>query len=177
MAITFILSIPTTWCPTIARLLLRRRITECLLSPVSRPIACLPASFIRKKAKRSGSGSWPTSPGSLQESSLVIVIPAVDIKDGRCVRLYQGEMDKETIYFENPIDAARHWVSEGATFIHIVDLNGAIEGRPVHTHEVGAICKQAGPLVELGGGLRLLEAVEAALSLGVSRGGLGTGAP
>ena len=106
----------------------------------------------------------------------MLIIPAIDIKDGRCVRLFQGEMDKETVYFENPLDAARHWVSEGATFIHIVDLNGAIEGRPVHTHEVGAICKQAGLLVELGGGLRSLEAVEAALTLGVSRVVIGTAA-
>src|SRR3970282_1387781 len=60
----------------------------------------------------------------------MLIIPAIDIKDGRCVRLFQGEMDKETVYFENPLDAARHWVSEGATFIHIVDLNGAIEGLP-----------------------------------------------
>jgi phosphoribosylformimino-5-aminoimidazole carboxamide ribotide isomerase len=74
----------------------------------------------------------------------MLIIPAIDIKDGRCVRLFQGEMGKETVYFENPPDAARHWVSEGATFIHIVDLNGAVEGRPVHTHEVAAICKQPG---------------------------------
>jgi len=106
----------------------------------------------------------------------MLIIPAIDIKDGRCVRLFQGEMDQETIYFENPLDAARHWVSEGATFIHIVDLNGAVEGRPVHTREVGAICKQAELSVELGGGLRSLEAVEAALALGVSRVVIGTAA-
>lgn len=106
----------------------------------------------------------------------MLIIPAIDIKDGRCVRLFQGEMDKETVYFENPLDAARHWVSEGATFIHIVDLNGAVEGRPVHTREVAAICKQRGLSVELGGGLRSLEAVEAALSLGVTRVVIGTAA-
>ena len=106
----------------------------------------------------------------------MLIIPAIDIKDGRCVRLFQGEMDKETVYFENPLDAARHWVSEGATFIHIVDLNGAVEGRPVHTREVAAICKQPGLSVELGGGLRSLEAVEAALALGVSRVVIGTAA-
>jgi phosphoribosylformimino-5-aminoimidazole carboxamide ribotide isomerase len=106
----------------------------------------------------------------------MLIIPAIDIKDGRCVRLFQGEMDKETVYFENPLDAARHWVSEGATFIHIVDLNGAVEGWPVHTREVAAICKQPGLSVELGGGLRSLEAVEAALALGVSRVVIGTAA-
>jgi phosphoribosylformimino-5-aminoimidazole carboxamide ribotide isomerase len=106
----------------------------------------------------------------------MLIIPAIDLKDGRCVRLVQGDMDKETVYFENPLDAARHWVSEGATFLHIVDLNGAVEGRPVHTNEVAAICKQTGLAVELGGGLRSLGAVETALSLGVSRVVIGTAA-
>jgi phosphoribosylformimino-5-aminoimidazole carboxamide ribotide isomerase len=106
----------------------------------------------------------------------MLIIPAIDLKDGRCVRLYQGDMDKETVYFDNPVDAARHWIDEGATFLHIVDLNGAVEGRPVHTHEIAAICKQSGLRVELGGGLRSIEAVEAALDLGVSRVVIGTAA-
>jgi phosphoribosylformimino-5-aminoimidazole carboxamide ribotide isomerase len=106
----------------------------------------------------------------------MLIIPAIDIKDGRCVRLFQGEMDKETIYFDRPIDAARHWVKEGATFIHVVDLNGAVEGRPVHTREVEAICKETGLLVELGGGLRSAASVEAVLALGVSRVVVGTAA-
>jgi phosphoribosylformimino-5-aminoimidazole carboxamide ribotide isomerase len=106
----------------------------------------------------------------------MLIIPAIDLKDGRCVRLYQGDMDKETVYFDNPVDAARHWIDEGATFLHIVDLNGAVEGRPVHTHEIAAICKQSGLRVELGGGLRSIEAVEAALNLGVSRVVIGTAA-
>lgn len=104
----------------------------------------------------------------------MLIIPAIDIKDGRCVRLFQGEMDKEIVYFENPLEAARHWVREGATFIHIVDLNGAVQGRPVHGREVEAICNQSGLSVELGGGLRSVEAVEAALALGVARVVLGT---
>lgn len=106
----------------------------------------------------------------------MLVIPAIDIKDGRCVRLFQGEMDKETIYFDSPIEAARHWVAQGASFIHIVDLNGAVEGRPVHAHEVEAICKETGLSVELGGGLRSTGAVEAALGLGVLRVVIGTAA-
>jgi phosphoribosylformimino-5-aminoimidazole carboxamide ribotide isomerase len=106
----------------------------------------------------------------------MLIIPAIDIKDGRCVRLFQGDMNKETIYFERPIDAARHWVKEGATFIHVVDLNGAVEGRPVHTREVEAICRETGLSVELGGGLRSTESVEAALALGVSRVVVGTAA-
>jgi len=106
----------------------------------------------------------------------MLIIPAIDLKDGHCVRLVQGEMDKETIYFENPIDAAQHWLAEGATFIHVVDLNGAVEGRPVHTEEIAAICKQSGLSVELGGGLRSIEAVEAALNLGACRVVIGTAA-
>jgi phosphoribosylformimino-5-aminoimidazole carboxamide ribotide isomerase len=106
----------------------------------------------------------------------MLIIPAIDIEDGRCVRLFQGDMDKETVYFDRPIDAARHWVKEGAKFIHVVDLNGAVEGRPVHTREVEAICKETGLSVELGGGMRSTESVEAALSLGVSRIVIGTAA-
>jgi phosphoribosylformimino-5-aminoimidazole carboxamide ribotide isomerase len=106
----------------------------------------------------------------------MLIIPAIDLKDGRCVRLFQGEMDRETVYFDNPLDAARHWLSAGATFLHIVDLNGAVEGRPVHSKEVEAICQLAGLSVELGGGLRSLAAVEAALALGVSRVVIGTAA-
>lgn len=106
----------------------------------------------------------------------MLIIPAIDIKDGRCVRLFQGEMDKETVYFDRPIDAARHWAEEGATFVHVVDLNGALEGRPVHTREVAAICKETGLSVELGGGLRSARSVEEALALGVSRVVVGTAA-
>lgn len=106
----------------------------------------------------------------------MLIIPAIDLKDGRSVRLFQGEMDKETIYFENPVDAAKHWIKEGATFVHVVDLNGAMEGRPIHTGEVSEICRLQGLSVELGGGLRSIEAVEAAFTLGVSRVVIGTAA-
>jgi phosphoribosylformimino-5-aminoimidazole carboxamide ribotide isomerase len=106
----------------------------------------------------------------------MLIIPAIDLKDGRCVRLFQGEMEKETVYFENPVDAARHWANEGAAFLHIVDLNGAVEGRPVHSDQVREICRVPGLSVELGGGLRSVEAVEAALALGVSRVVIGTAA-
>lgn len=106
----------------------------------------------------------------------MLIIPAIDLKDSRCVRLFQGELDKETVYFENPIDAAKHWLDEGASFIHIVDLNGAVEGRPVHLREVAAICRQPGLSVELGGGLRSVDAVEAAFDLGVARVVIGTAA-
>jgi phosphoribosylformimino-5-aminoimidazole carboxamide ribotide isomerase len=106
----------------------------------------------------------------------VLIIPAIDIKDGQCVRLYQGEMDKETIYFSSPLEAAKHWVEEGAELLHVVDLNGAVTGHPVHRQEVTAICLGFGVPVELGGGLRSLDAVEEALALGVERVVIGTAA-
>jgi phosphoribosylformimino-5-aminoimidazole carboxamide ribotide isomerase len=106
----------------------------------------------------------------------MIIIPAIDLKHGRCVRLFQGEMDQETVYFEDPLDAARHWLDEGATIIHIVDLDGAVEGRPVHTRQVETMCRQSSLIVEFGGGLRSMEAVEAAFELGVARVVIGTAA-
>ncbi|MGH7773753.1 MAG: 1-(5-phosphoribosyl)-5-[(5-phosphoribosylamino)methylideneamino]imidazole-4-carboxamide isomerase [Candidatus Binatia bacterium] len=106
----------------------------------------------------------------------MLIIPAIDIKDGQCVRLYRGEMDKQTIYFESPVEAARHWVEQGAEFLHVVDLNGAVEGRPVHKLEVAGICMGFGVPVELGGGLRSREAVEEALAMGVERVVVGTAA-
>ncbi len=106
----------------------------------------------------------------------MIIIPAIDLKHGCCVRLFQGEMDHETVYFENPLEAARHWVNEGATLIHIVDLDGAVEGRPVHIREIEEICRRTNLAVELGGGLRSIEAVEAAFELGVTRVVIGTAA-
>jgi phosphoribosylformimino-5-aminoimidazole carboxamide ribotide isomerase len=106
----------------------------------------------------------------------MLIIPAIDLKGGRCVRLFQGEMSKETVYFENPLDAARHWLDEGASFIHIVDLDGAIEGRPMHVDEVAAICHEPGLSVQLGGGLRSMAAVESAIELGAARVVIGTAA-
>jgi phosphoribosylformimino-5-aminoimidazole carboxamide ribotide isomerase len=106
----------------------------------------------------------------------MIIIPAIDMKDGQCVRLYQGEMDKETVYFSSPVDAAKHWVDQGAKWLHVVDLNGAVEGRPVHKQEVAEISMGFGVQIQLGGGLRSLESIEEALALGVARVILGTAA-
>jgi len=104
----------------------------------------------------------------------VVIIPAIDIKDGQCVRLYQGDMDRETVYYESPVDAARQWVEQGAELLHVVDLNGAVEGHPVHKQEVAAICTGLDVPVELGGGLRSLESVEEAMEAGVERVVIGT---
>lgn len=106
----------------------------------------------------------------------MLIIPAIDLKDGRCVRLYQGDMDKETVFYESPLDAARHWVEQGATLLHVVDLNGAMEGHPVHKTEVAAICTALDVSVELGGGLRTIKAIEEALATGIHRVVVGTAA-
>ncbi|HXG51202.1 MAG TPA: 1-(5-phosphoribosyl)-5-[(5-phosphoribosylamino)methylideneamino]imidazole-4-carboxamide isomerase [candidate division Zixibacteria bacterium] len=105
----------------------------------------------------------------------MLIIPAIDIKDGRCVRLLRGDMDRATVYFDNPVDAARHWIAQGAALLHVVDLNGAVEGRPVHLREVEEICR-LGAGVQLGGGMRTVAAVETALGLGVARVVVGTAA-
>ncbi len=104
------------------------------------------------------------------------IIPAVDIKDGRCVRLFQGDMDRETVYNESPLEAARQWVAEGASLLHVVDLNGAVEGAPVHRMEVAAICQGIGIPVQLGGGIRSLGSVEQAVEAGIHRVVIGTAA-
>src|ERR1051326_7398804 len=101
---------------------------------------------------------------ALRGEEIMIVIPAIDLKDGRCVRLFQGEMDQETVYFAEPLEAAKHWTAEGAELIHVVDLNGAVEGRPVHTREIAAICGNISVPIELGGGLRSRSASRARLS-------------
>src|SRR5262245_11161938 len=85
-------------------------------------------------------------------------------------------MDQETIYFDDPVEAAKHWAVQGAELLHIVDLNGAVAGHPVHKREISAICKAVGVRVQLGGGIRSVEAAEEALGLGVERIVLGTAA-
>jgi len=106
----------------------------------------------------------------------MLVIPAIDLKDGRCVRLFQGDMDKETVYFADPLEAAKHWAAEGAELIHVVDLNGAVEGRPAHTRDIASICEGISIPIELGGGLRSLAALAEAFALGVARAIVGTAA-
>lgn len=104
------------------------------------------------------------------------LIPAIDLKDGRCVRLYQGDFTQTTVYSDDPVATARHWVELGATRLHVVDLDGARSGRPTNTAAVLAIVQAAGVPVQLGGGLRREEDVGAALALGVERVILGTAA-
>ncbi|MFQ3631007.1 1-(5-phosphoribosyl)-5-[(5-phosphoribosylamino)methylideneamino]imidazole-4-carboxamide isomerase [Roseiflexus sp.] len=104
------------------------------------------------------------------------IIPAIDIKDGRCVRLYQGDFQQVTVYDDDPVAVAQRWVSEGAQRLHLVDLDGARIGMPIHTDIIHAIVQSAGVPVQLGGGLRSIEAIERALELGVQRVIVGTAA-
>jgi phosphoribosylformimino-5-aminoimidazole carboxamide ribotide isomerase len=104
------------------------------------------------------------------------VIPAVDIRGGRCVRLYKGRYDQETVYHDRPEAMAAQWEAEGASFLHLVDLDGAREGRPVNREAIQAIARQVAIPFEIGGGIRDLAAVEEYLSLGAARVILGTAA-
>ncbi|WP_322487764.1 1-(5-phosphoribosyl)-5-[(5-phosphoribosylamino)methylideneamino]imidazole-4-carboxamide isomerase [Chloroflexus sp.] len=104
------------------------------------------------------------------------IIPAIDLKDGRCVRLYQGDFAQMTIYADDPVAVAREWQAQGATRLHLVDLDGARAGRPQNVDAVLAITQAVRIPVQLGGGLRREEDVEAALALGVERVIIGTAA-
>lgn len=106
----------------------------------------------------------------------MIIIPAVDLKDGRCVRLSQGRMDQESVYSDHPIDMARRWESEGAERLHVVDLNGAMNGRPIHRPLVKEISQAVRIPIEVGGGIRDMTAIEDYLSSGVAWVVLGTAA-
>jgi phosphoribosylformimino-5-aminoimidazole carboxamide ribotide isomerase len=106
----------------------------------------------------------------------VIIIPAIDLKDGKCVRLSQGRMDQETVYSENPVEMAKHWESKGAERLHVVDLNGAVTGKPIHCSLVKEIAGSLHIPMEVGGGIRDLLTIEKYLSSGVSWVILGTAA-
>lgn len=106
----------------------------------------------------------------------MILYPAVDIRDGKAVRLMQGDYERETVYEADPLDAARQWVDAGARVLHVVDLDGAREGRPVNLEIVRRIAGELGVPVQLGGGLRDRDAVAAALDAGVERVVLGSAA-
>ncbi len=104
----------------------------------------------------------------------MFVIPAIDLKDGKCVRLKQGRKDDVTVYSDDPVAMAKRWEGEGATLIHVVDLDGAFSGEQKNLNWVAKICGAVKCNVQLGGGLRSREAVERALGTGVSRVVLGT---
>ena len=108
----------------------------------------------------------------------MLIIPAIDLKDGRCVRLKQGDMSTATVFSENPVAMAKHWAAEGAKRLHVVDLNGAIAGRPKNEKVIRDIVAALGDAVpiQLGGGIRDLDAIESYLDAGVTYVVIGTAA-
>lgn len=102
--------------------------------------------------------------------------PAIDILDGKAVRLTKGDFEAKTVYDDDPLDAARAWVAQGARYLHIVDLDGAREGRPQNLHHLERITQALDVPVQYGGGLRDLDAVRGALRAGAQRIVLGTAA-
>lgn len=104
------------------------------------------------------------------------LLPAIDLKDGKCVRLKQGDMNQATVFGNDPAERAKSFAEQGAEWIHIVDLDGAFAGKPVNTRPVEDILKSVDVKIELGGGIRTPDAIERWLDKGVTRVILGTAA-
>lgn len=104
------------------------------------------------------------------------VIPSIDLKSGRCVRLYQGDYQQETVYSEDPISVASTWQEQGASRLHLVDLDGAVQGNPANLEIISAIVSRLTIPVQVGGGIRELATAEKLFSLGVDRVVIGTAA-
>ena len=99
----------------------------------------------------------------------MIIFPAIDIRGGKCVRLEEGRFDRETVFAENPVEAARQWVDAGTDWLHIVDLDGARAGKPMNLAVVSEIAKTFNVKVQLGGGIRTTETVKEVLAAGIHR--------
>jgi phosphoribosylformimino-5-aminoimidazole carboxamide ribotide isomerase len=104
----------------------------------------------------------------------VIIYPAIDLRDGKCVRLVEGDFSRETVFDADPAAVARRWAEAGAEWLHVVDLDGAVAGRPVNLPAIEAISAAVDVPIQLGGGLRTLENLESAFAAGISRTILGT---
>jgi phosphoribosylformimino-5-aminoimidazole carboxamide ribotide isomerase len=104
----------------------------------------------------------------------MLLIPAVDLKNGRCVRLRQGRMDAETVYSDDPVAIAQGWVDQGASWLHVIDLDGAVEGKPRHLSVIEQIVKTVSVPVQVGGGIRTIDRIERYLGLGAARVIVGT---
>lgn len=104
------------------------------------------------------------------------IYPAIDLRGGRCVRLLEGDFAQETVYGDDPVAVAKRFERDGATWLHVVDLDGARAGRPVQAELVAAICRAVSMPVQVGGGLRDVDAVDAVLAAGAARAIVGTAA-
>jgi phosphoribosylformimino-5-aminoimidazole carboxamide ribotide isomerase len=106
----------------------------------------------------------------------MLIIPAIDLKGGKCVRLLRGDLQAETVYGDDPVAMGRRWVDAGARYLHVVDLDGAVAGAPVNGEAIAALCAALPIPVEVGGGVRTLERAGAVLALGADRVIFGTAA-
>ncbi|NOZ69779.1 MAG: 1-(5-phosphoribosyl)-5-[(5-phosphoribosylamino)methylideneamino]imidazole-4-carboxamide isomerase [Deferribacteres bacterium] len=106
----------------------------------------------------------------------MIVIPAIDIKDGKCVRLLQGKKEEVTVYSEDPVSMARHWVDLGARLLHVVDLDGAFTGEQKNFDRIKEIRRSIHIPVEVGGGIRDIQRIETLVGIGIDRVIIGTSA-
>ena len=104
----------------------------------------------------------------------MIILPAIDIKNGQCVRLYQGDYDRVTTYDADPVQVAQRWQGAGASWLHVVDLDGAVAGQPINVALIGRMRAATSLHIEVGGGIRSLAHIEQVLELGVERIVLGT---
>jgi phosphoribosylformimino-5-aminoimidazole carboxamide ribotide isomerase len=104
----------------------------------------------------------------------MLILPAIDLKDGKCVRLRQGRAEQSTVYGDDPVAMARRWEAEGARYLHVVDLDGAFGGRPAHARVIERIVNAIAIPVEVGGGLRSDDAIRRVLEAGAARAIVGT---
>ena len=109
------------------------------------------------------------------QSAPMLIIPAIDLKDGKCVRLKQGRMDDDTVFSDDPVSMASQWVDAGARRLHLVDLNGAFDGEPVHKSVALDIARAYPNLpIQIGGGIRMLSTIEHYLQAGITYAIIGT---
>ncbi len=106
----------------------------------------------------------------------MLVVPAIDLKGGKCVRLLRGEMSAATVYGDDPVAMGQRWVSEGAEYLHVVDLDGAVSGQPVNAVAIAALCGALPIPIEVGGGVRSVARAAELLALGADRVIFGTAA-
>lgn len=106
----------------------------------------------------------------------MLILPAIDLRGGKCVRLWQGDYAQETVYGDDPVAMGRRWVDEGATFLHVVDLDGALHGETVNGTAIAGLCSSLSVPIQVGGGVRTVERAGALLGLGVDRVIFGTAA-
>lgn len=106
----------------------------------------------------------------------MLIIPAIDLKGGKCVRLLRGDLQAETVYGDDPVAMGRRWVEAGARYLHVVDLDGAVSGAPVNGDAIAALCAMLPIPVEVGGGVRTIERAGAILATGADRVIFGTAA-